>query len=200
MDVPQGELSPNDLDKIAHQIGRKPRGVVAVVKRCKAHHPQVIATYPLRWGSGMPQIFPTLYWLTCPALVRTVGDFETDGWVGRFQQQMLSNDNLRQDWEAAHADYAKARMALVPEKVLVELRERFPGQSEVLETAGVGGIRGEGIKCLHTNLAHTLTGAHNPIGELVLGLLAAQGKIPDYCYDDALECFCSLGHSAEGGS
>ncbi|NMB25085.1 MAG: DUF501 domain-containing protein [Firmicutes bacterium] len=193
MSEPVGmQLEHDDLQKITRQLGREPRAVLGVAKRCEAGHPQVIVTYPLIWEKGHPHIFPTLYWLTCPALNQAIGRFETEGWIGRLQEQLATDVTLSSAWQAAHADYARARVLLVPPKELAQLREEYPGQAKVLEEAGVGGIRGAGIKCLHTNFAHSLAKATNPIGELVAELLAQGDTVIDFCYDDELERFCSL--------
>ncbi len=186
------QLKHNDLKKITRQLGREPRSVLGVVKRCEAGHPQVIVTYPLIWDKGHPQIFPTLYWLTCPALNQAVGRLETEGWIGRLQEQLTANMALSNAWEMAHAVYARARVGLVPPTELAQLKEEYPRQAEVLEEAGVGGIRGAGIKCLHTNLAHSLAQGTNPVGELVASLLARENTVIDFCYDDELERFCGL--------
>lgn len=189
-------MGQDDLGKITRQLGRPPRGVVCVSKRCLAGHPQVITTYPIYWGKGQPEIFPTLYWLTCPALRGQVGELETEGWINRLQQRVETDDILANKWDEAHAQYAKERVRLVPQKELTLLKDRYPAQAQVLEAAGVGGIRGQGIKCLHTHLAHYLADLNgfvskpNPIGDIVAGLLKKQGVAMDFCYDEEWERFC----------
>ena len=189
-------MRQDDLEKITHQLGRPPRGVVCVAKRCLAGHPQVITTYPIYWGKGQPKIFPTLYWLTCPALKGQVGGLETEGWINRLQQRVETDDTLANKWDEAHDQYAKERVRLVPSEELALLKERYPAQAQVLEAAGVGGIRGRGIKCLHTHLAHHLADPNgsvskpNPIGDIVAGLLRKQGITMDFCYDEEWERFC----------
>ncbi|NMB12323.1 MAG: DUF501 domain-containing protein [Firmicutes bacterium] len=185
-----------DLAKITSQLGRPPRGVERVARRCLAGHPQVIVTYPIQWTREEPAIFPTLYWLTCPALRQKVGSLETDGWIKRLQHRMEADINMAKQWEKAHDEYARQRVQLVPQAELVLLREQYPAQAQVLEETGIGGARGRGIKCLHTNLAHYLAergrqmGKVNPIGEAVAQLLIEQEMRLDFCYDDELEEFC----------
>ena len=164
--------------------------MAGVARRCQAGHPQVITTYPIYWGRKHPQVFPTLYWLTCPALSRAVGRLETEGWVERLQQQMGADAALAERWEISHGQYAHERALLVHPKELALLREQYPAQAQVLEETGVGGARGRGIKCLHTNLAHRLAKDANPIGELVAQLLVERGVTVEFCHDDALERFC----------
>ncbi|NLY51331.1 MAG: DUF501 domain-containing protein [Firmicutes bacterium] len=181
-----------ELAKIARQLGRLPQGVVDVAKRCLAGHPQVITNYPIRWGSDGPQIFPTLYWLTCPALRRQVGVLETEGWIERLQKRLKSDRPLAEDWQIAHRDYANKRVQLVPKDELAVLSQHYPAQAQALQETGIGGIRGQGIKCLHTHLADFLADRDrlNPIGGLVVELLRERGISVDYCFDYELERFC----------
>jgi hypothetical protein len=189
-------MKRTDLEKITSQLGRAPRGVVRVAKRCLADHPQVIVTYPIQRTREGPAIFPTLYWLTCPSLRQRVGILETDGWVKRLQQRMEADTTMAKQWEEAHGEYARQRVQLVPQEQLVLLRERYPAQAQVLERTGIGGARGRGIKCLHTNLAHYLAESGesmeniNPIGEVVAQLLTEEGITLDFCYDEELEVLC----------
>ena len=189
-------MHQDDLGKITRQLGRPPRGVVWVAKRCLASHPQVITTYPIHMDKAEPKIFPTLYWLTCPALKGKVGSLETEGWINRLQQWIETNSTLADKWDKAHEQYARERVRLVPPEEMALFRKEYPAQAKVLETTGVGGIRGQGIKCLHTHLAHYLAnmddsvGKLNPIGEIVAGLLREQGVILDFCYDEEWERFC----------
>ena len=77
-------ISLSDWDVIAEQIGRRPRGLAGVPVRCSYGFPQVIRVRPL--VDGKP--FPTLFWLTCPYLVREVDRLEADGWIGRLERRM----------------------------------------------------------------------------------------------------------------
>ena len=61
--------------------------MVDVAKYCLAGHPQVITSYPIRWRPDGPEIFPTLYWLTCPALRRHVSS-GTESWIERLQEML----------------------------------------------------------------------------------------------------------------
>ena len=196
-------MKHGDLGKITCQLGRSPRGVVGVAKRCLAGHPQVIVTYPIHWAEEEPAIFPTLYWLTCPALRQRVGSLETDGWINRLQQRMEADTTMAEQWEKAHDEYATQRVQLVPREELALFRDRYPAQAQVLEETGIGGARGRGIKCLHTNLAHYLAERDrpredvNPIGQAVARLLIEQGAILDFCYNHELAKVCR-GYEVEG--
>ncbi len=185
-------LHQEELATIARQLGRPPEGVVDVARRCLAGHPQVITNYPIRWRSDGPQIFPNLYWLTCPALRRQVGVLETEGWIDRLQEKLETDGSLAKWWQIAHREYASKRVRLIPQDELAVLSEHHPAQAQALQEAGIGGIRGQGIKCLHTHLADFLADGDklNPIGSLVADLLRDRGISLDYCFDYELERFC----------
>src|SRR5271169_3706167 len=83
-----GEREPGDpeesgevtaaLDEavIAVQLGRPPRGLLAVAHRCPCGLPDVIQTAP-RLPDGSP--FPTLYYLTCPRAAAALSRQEAAG-------------------------------------------------------------------------------------------------------------------------
>jgi hypothetical protein len=59
---------------IEKQLNRPLRGEVRVAARCPYGEVEVIATAPLL-PDGTP--FPTLFWLTCPLLCRSVSGLES---------------------------------------------------------------------------------------------------------------------------
>ena len=77
-------VSGEDLSMLESQLGRKPSGVLRVERYCPAGHPQVIRYYPLSLSPEAEVLspFPTLFWLTCPSLIRQVSEFESYGWTG----------------------------------------------------------------------------------------------------------------------
>ena len=67
--VPDGAGEPvdaRDVEVLAEQLGRPPRGVVGVAARCVCGRPLVVRTAP-RLDDGTP--FPTTYYLTSPQAV-----------------------------------------------------------------------------------------------------------------------------------
>ncbi|MFZ4373566.1 MAG: DUF501 domain-containing protein, partial [Mycobacterium sp.] len=58
-------VDPADLEAVAAQLGREPRGLLEISYRCPNGEPGVVKTAP-RLSDGTP--FPTLYYLTHPAL------------------------------------------------------------------------------------------------------------------------------------
>ena len=65
-----------DLDAVGRQLGREPRGVLEVAYRCPNGEPAVVKTAP-KLPDGTP--FPTLYYLTHPALTAAASRLESAG-------------------------------------------------------------------------------------------------------------------------
>ena len=62
-----------DLDAVATQLGRTPRGVLDISYRCPDGAPGVVKTAP-KLDDGTP--FPTLYYLTDPRLTSEASRLE----------------------------------------------------------------------------------------------------------------------------
>jgi exopolyphosphatase / guanosine-5'-triphosphate,3'-diphosphate pyrophosphatase len=135
------ELRASDLDAVREQLGREPTVPFSVIARCSDGHPLVIRNRPLD-AEGHP--FPTIYWLTCPAAVRSVSRLESEGWIGR----LAEDPELAERIEEAHAAYASERGRMVAGA------ERW---------GGVGGT-GLGLKCLHAHYAYHLAGGDDAVG------------------------------------
>jgi hypothetical protein len=154
-----------DRELIASQMGRAPRGNYAIACRCVHGHPQVLRVPPV--VDEKP--FPTLYWLTCPFLCRAVSELEAEGWVGRLEQRLAAEAELRAALDRADGEYVAARRELLSVEEEKELARR--GQLRELEARGIGGIADRTrLKCLHLHVAHALAG-RNPIGEIALHML-----------------------------
>lgn len=145
-----------DLEIIEKQIERKPNKIISIPRRCKYGIPMVIESYPLKEGKP----FPTLYWLTCPHLIKEVGKLEAQGKIKEWEEELKDNTDLRERYLKAHVQEKEKRNKMLnnePEWV-----------KERLENIGIGGISNfESIKCLHLQLASYLGGTKNPIGERV---------------------------------
>jgi len=57
------EVTQADIEALGQQLGRVPRGVVAIAARCVCGRPAVVQTAP-RLDDGSP--FPTTFYLTLP--------------------------------------------------------------------------------------------------------------------------------------
>ncbi|WP_027339861.1 DUF501 domain-containing protein [Halonatronum saccharophilum] len=161
-----------DLKVLEAQLGRRPRNLVKVAKRCKGGRPQVIVSSPILEKKDSVGVFPTTLWLSCKELNYRIGKLEGKGLVQEIQEKIKEDKDLNHRLEEAHRDYAKYRLELVEDERLKQLKEKNPGQHRVLSQSGVGGIMEfDGIKCLHTHYAHYLVNPNNPVGKIVDKLL-----------------------------
>ncbi|MET1012814.1 MAG: DUF501 domain-containing protein [Actinomycetota bacterium] len=136
------ELRATDLDAVREQLGREPTVPFSVIARCSDGHPLVIRNRPVD-AEGHP--FPTIYWLTCPAAVKSVSRLESEGWIAR----LADDPELAERIDNAHAAYASERGEMATGA------ERW---------GGVGGT-GHGLKCLHAHYAYYLAGGDDAVGQ-----------------------------------
>ena len=144
-----------DVEAVAAQLGRSPRGLRAVAHRCPCGLPDVVETAP-RLEDGTP--FPTLYYLTCPRATGAVSTLEASGLMREMAQRLADDPGLADAYRRAHEAYlgARDRVAAVPELVGVS----------------AGGMP-DRVKCLHVLVAHALAAGPgvNPLGDEALRLL-----------------------------
>ena len=142
-----------DRADVARQLGREPRGMLAVAARCPSGHPAVVATSP-RLPDGTP--FPTLYYLTCPRLCSLVSTLEAGGLMREMTTRLAADADLAARYLAAHRAYLAERDAIEPLGTDI--------------TAGGMPLR---VKCLHALLAHSLVAGPgvNPFGDETLAAL-----------------------------
>ena len=109
----------------------------------------VIENFP-RLDDGSP--FPTLFWLTCPLLVKRASRLESDGRMALMTEQLSADVRLKKRFSAAIARYRTRRAELEP-----------------IEDAGAPPGGGpDRVKCLHAHLAQQLADPPNPIGAQTL--------------------------------
>lgn len=159
MNIPQV-----DLKKIQIQIGRPPRNLIEVVFRGNCGNPAVVKTKP-RLSDGTP--FPTLFYLTCPALNSRLGTLESVGFMKELEEKLYSDQKLKENYQIAHENYIAERENIEP----------------VAEISGVsaGGMPNR-VKCLHSLAAHSLAKGR---GENLLGDLVLE-KIGEWCQNSCL--------------
>jgi hypothetical protein len=141
------EASSGERDLVEAQLGRPPRGSLAIAARCRYGLPAVVRTVP-RLPDGTP--FPTLYWLTCPAARVAVGRLEAAGWNTALTERVAADSELAEAHAAAHASYLAQRDAM----------GRIQGDP------GVGGLPNR-VKCLHVLYAHEVATGTDPVGRVV---------------------------------
>ncbi|MEA2446632.1 MAG: uncharacterized protein QOK47_269 [Actinomycetota bacterium] len=103
-----------------------------------------------RLEDGSP--FPTLYWLTCPILVKRASRLESEGEMTKLTERLENEPRLRRDAEVA----------------LARLRARRDEHDVIVESGGPPGGGPDRVKCLHSHLAHELAMPPAPIGALTL--------------------------------
>lgn len=153
--VPASEVTQEDLDTLAAQLGRVPRGVVGVAARCVCGRPLVVRTAP-RLDDGTP--FPTSFYLTAPPVVRAVSTLEADGVMREMTARLETDEELAGRYRGAHEDYLTRRAEL--------------GEVPEIDGISAGGMPTR-VKCLHALVGHSLAvGAGiNPLGDEALELI-----------------------------
>lgn len=129
----------------------------------------MIINRPLSVSGTEIEIFPTLYWLTCPNLRKEIALLEGEGLIAQFEELIQEDSDFAAAIKKNHEDYAKRRLSLIPSEVRERLKEEYPERYQVLAETGVGGIRSpNGVKCLHTHVADYLVHGENVIGAKVI--------------------------------
>jgi uncharacterized protein len=154
--LPLPVVDPADLEAVAKQLGREPRGVLEIVYRCPNGDPGVVKTAP-KLPDGTP--FPTLYYLTHPALTAAASRLESSGLMRDMTERLQNDPELAIAYRRAHESYLAERDAI-----------------ESLGTTFSGGGMPERVKCLHVVMAHSLAKGPgtNPFGDEALAILAAE--------------------------
>jgi hypothetical protein len=80
-----------DLEAVARQLGREPRGVLEIGYRCPNGDPGVVKTAP-KLPDGTP--FPTLYYLTHPVLTAAASRLETTGLMREMTERLKQDPVL----------------------------------------------------------------------------------------------------------
>jgi hypothetical protein len=138
-----------DADRAAftRELGRPPRGILAVAYRCAHGVPAVVLTAP-RLEDGTP--FPTMYYLCCKELNAAVSRMESAGVMREMTDRLAVDPDLAHRYRLAHESYLASRNAL--------------GDLGIAVTAGGMPDR---VKCLHVLVAHSLAVGRgvNPLGD-----------------------------------
>lgn len=149
-------VEPADLEAVAQQLGREPRGVLEIAYRCPNGEPAVVKTAP-KLPDGTP--FPTLYYLTHPVLTAAASRLESSGMMREMTERLQQDPELAAAYRRAHESYLSERDAI-----------------ESLGTTFTGGGMPDRVKCLHVLMAHSLAKGPgvNPLGDEALAVLAVE--------------------------
>jgi len=163
--MPLTDVTADDLTVLAEQLGRPPRGVVAIGARCVCGRPLVAVTAP-RLDDGTP--FPTTFYLTHPGVVAAMSTLEARGVMRELNDRLAEDDELAAGHARAHDDYLERR---------AEVAERA-GAGVVPEITGIsaGGLPTR-VKCLHALAGHALVAGPgvDVVGDLALRQAADEG-------------------------
>ncbi len=164
------ELREGDREEFSAQLGREPRGLVAVGARCACGRPAVTVTSP-RLPDGSP--FPTLFYLSLPYLVYQISRLEADGKMAEYNEALAEDPELAEAHARAHRSYVERRSVL----------------GDVPEISGVsaGGMPNR-VKCLHALAGYALAVGSGvcPIGDMALDAVGWDGSVC-HCDDDSKE-------------
>ncbi len=141
------EVTEDDRTAVTRELGRPPRGMLAVAYRCAHLVPAVVLTSP-RLEDGSP--FPTMYYLCCGALTAAVSRMESAGLMREMTERLGYDEDLAHRYRLAHESYLAHRNELADLGIEV--------------TAGGMPDR---VKCLHVLVAHSLAVGRgvNPLGD-----------------------------------
>ena len=185
------EATSTDWRIVTRQLGRSPRAFSHVCRRCRYDYPQVILTEPLHRRGERWEVFPTVYWLTCPLLHRAISRLEAEGQIRHYEERLRTDDEFAARMEQAHREAAADRISLVPEDLRKWLSEERSREARALAETGIAGIRNvDGVKCLHAHYADFVGRGNNPIGADVHRQLLERGVPPGGT--DACWKFCSV--------
>lgn len=173
-------LEPRDVAIVERQLGRFPRGMVAVGARCACGRPLAVVTRPLL-PDGVP--FPTTCYLTSPEAVKAASHVEAEGTMREYGALVETDGEMKAAYERAHQLYLEFRHA-----VAVQLGD----SEEHIEGTTAGGMPTR-VKCLHALVAQSLVMGPgvNPIGDMVLERVKNE-------FDPAL-CRCSVHWPEQNG-
>ena len=111
----------------------------------------VIENHPLL-EDGAP--FPTLYWLTCPVLLKRVSRLESEGFMNELTDRLSRDDSMR------------ARMRTSIDRMI----ERRDAHAVIEDSGAPPGGGPDRIKCLHAHVAIELVQNDDPAGSIALAL------------------------------
>ncbi|MBP3088897.1 DUF501 domain-containing protein [Corynebacterium sp. sy017] len=168
-------VSPHDLDIVAQQLGRTPRGVLDISYRTPDGQPAVVKTAP-KLDDGTP--FPTLYYLTDPRLTAEASRLEVAGVMVWMTQRLAEDTDLAADYRRAHEFFLEKRNAIAD-----------------LGTTFSGGGMPDRVKCLHVLIAYALAEGpeHFRLGTEAVALAADHGQLRGSAIDEQWPSCAELG-------
>ncbi|WP_036230359.1 DUF501 domain-containing protein [Marinobacterium jannaschii] len=154
--------TPEQLEIIERQLGRKPRGLVGIAAQTESGIPLVLQMRSL--VEDKP--FPTLYWLCSKDLYQAIAELETAGLVKQLEQRLQDEEEFRQAFLKNQRDYVAKRWAAMPQDDIDRIEAL--GFTDLFHKYGIGGIaQWDKIRCLHMQYAHYLADGENVVGQFI---------------------------------
>ena len=125
----------HDIDLVQRQLGRYPRGMVAVGARCVCGRPLAVITRPVLPG-GIP--FPTTCYLTGPEAVKAASHVEAAGVMQQYNDMLALDEELKAAYEQAHNLYLAFRHC----QVFLKNKDGFEEVMSALKKADIIKIKG----------------------------------------------------------
>jgi len=148
----------NEKEIVKLQLGRNIENDFTVVKKCSWGYPQCIKSSLIT--NGKP--FPTLFWLTCPLLLKEVSKLEEKGMIKNLETKLKNDEDFIKAYLKAHEATKAMKMQILTSLSLTEW------QRDAIIGRGIGGIKDlKHVKCLHLHLANYMGGIDNPVGKIV---------------------------------
>ncbi len=180
------DINEKELKILKNQLDREPENVNKIEVYCDKNRPMVLSTLPFRKGK---QVLPTLYWLSCPFLVKKISKLEDQGFIKKLTKKVQLDPCFKKKLKKAHKIYAAKRFSLLSCRQIKEIKKISDDILDVIKNSGVGGIREkEGVKCLHTHLADYLVNLQNPVGKIVDNTLAELRYNNKWEVEDCEDC------------
>lgn len=105
---------------------------------CKYNYPQVTIQYPVdiksnKLASGMIR-------LTCPHLVKEIDQYEKEGGVAKFNEEIVINDKAKEDFENAHKEWKEIRDLSMTKEEVNFVKDKCRDRADDFLTSGFLGI------------------------------------------------------------
>ncbi len=156
-------VSGAERNIIKSQLDSSADNVLAVIKRCSSGFPQILLVHPFYKG----EVFPTVFWLSCPKLRKDIFQLEDQGLLEKLTDKEKKSSSFSQKMKKAHDEYSLCRRKLMKNEQWKQAASISEDIVKTLKDSGVGGIRtSSGLKCLHTHYAHYAAGGENPVGRI----------------------------------
>lgn len=139
-----------DIKFLHQQLGRTPRGLMAIAHRNFEGLPSVIRVSTI----VNDQPFPTIYWLTDSVIVKNISRLEAAGVVKEIEEKILQSPSFLAEHLSDQASYHTLRDQFVAENSdeITAAKLRI-----VFRDLGFGGISNwNRVRCLHMFYAHHL--------------------------------------------